>query len=101
MGGAVRIKTEFLSRKATWLLVGAGAAMVAGRLVERGLDTGYRAIKDEDPPERPWRGGQSWPVALGWVALSAGAAAAAQLAAKRGAYLGLQKMTGRRLPNSV
>jgi hypothetical protein len=93
-------KKENLSRKAMWMIVGGGAAMVAGRLVERGLDTGYRAVKDDDPPEQPWKRGQSWPAALGWVALSAGAAAAAQLAAKRGAQLGMQKVTGKRIPRS-
>ena len=75
--------------------------MAAGRLMERGLDTGYRKFRDDDPPEQPWKRGQSWPVALGWAALTAGAAAAAQLAAKRGALVGLQKITGKRPPRSI
>ncbi|MFN2636570.1 MAG: DUF4235 domain-containing protein [Gemmatimonadaceae bacterium] len=95
------MREKFISRKATWLLVGAGAAMVAGRLVERGLDSGYRAIRDNDPPEQPWKRGQSWPAALAWAAISAGAVAAAQLAARRGAHLGLQQLTGKRPPRSV
>ena len=99
--GAVRFKQQMLSRKATWLLVSGAAAMVAGRIVERGLETGYRAVKDEDPPERPWGRGESWPAALGWAAISAAAVAAAQLAAKRGAHLGLQRVTGKRPPRSV
>jgi hypothetical protein len=33
-------KQKMDSRRTTWLLVGAGAAMVAGRLVERGMDSG-------------------------------------------------------------
>ena len=97
----MRIKTELLSRKTMWLLVGGAAAMVAGRLVERGLETGYRAALDDDPPEQPWKRGQSWPTALGWAALSAGAVAAAQLAAKRGAHLGLERITGKRTPRAI
>jgi hypothetical protein len=102
-GGAVKkkvtdVKKKVNSRKATWLLVGAGAAMVAGQLVERGLDSGWRAVKDEDPPEKPWRGNESWPRALAWTALSAAAVATAELVARRSAHLGLKQLTGRRVP---
>jgi hypothetical protein len=95
----VRIKTETLnSRKTTWLLVGAGAAMVAGRLVERGLDGGWRAVKHEDPPELSWKRGGSWPTALAWTAISAATVAAVELAARRGAHVGLRRLTGKRAP---
>jgi hypothetical protein len=101
-GGIVRIKTETLnSRKATWLLVGAGAAMVAGRLVERGLDGGWRAVKNEEPPEAPWKRDESWPTALAWTALSAAAVATVELVARRGAHLGLKKLTGKRMPANL
>ena len=82
------------SRKATWLLVGAAAAMVAGRLMERGLETGWRAWKDEDPPS--FKSGDSWSKALGWTALSAAAVATAELVARRSAHAGLRQLTGRR-----
>ena len=92
------MKKKVNSRKATWLLVGAGAAMVAGRLVERGLDSGWRALKHEDPPERPWHSNESWPTALAWTALSAAAVATAELVARRSAHLGLRQLTGKRVP---
>src|SRR6476469_1056244 len=85
-------------RRAAWLLVGAGAAMVAGRLVERGLDRGWRAWKGEEPPEKPWRSDEGWPTALAWTALSAAAVATAELVARRSAHLGLRQMTGKRVP---
>jgi hypothetical protein len=85
-------------RRATWLLVGAGAAMVAGRLVERGLDRGWRAWKGEEPPEKPWRSDEGWPTALAWTALSAAAVATAELVARRSAHLGLRQLTGKRVP---
>jgi len=90
-------KQKTNSRRTAWLLVGAGAAMVAGQLVERGFDSGWRAWKQEDPPEQPWRG-DSWPQALAWTALSAAAVAAAQLVARRSAHLGLRQLTGKRMP---
>ena len=87
------------SRKATWLLVGAGAAMVAGRLMERGLESGWRAWKDEDPPS--FKRGDSWSKAVGWTALSAAAVATAELLARRSAHVGLKQLTGRRAPVGV
>ncbi|HEY1951306.1 MAG TPA: DUF4235 domain-containing protein [Gemmatimonadaceae bacterium] len=95
------MKKKVNSRKATWLLVGAGAAMVAGRLVERGLDSGWRALKHEEPPEKPWRSDESWPQALAWTALSAAAVAAAELVARRSAHLGLRQLTGKRVPSGL
>jgi hypothetical protein len=88
-------------RRATWLLVGAGAAMVAGRLVERGLDSGWRAWKGEDPPDLPWRSDSAWPTALAFTALSAAAVAATELVARRSAHLGLRQLTGKRLPGGL
>jgi hypothetical protein len=95
---AVDVKKKVNSRKATWLLVGAGAAMVAGRLVEQGLDRGWRAVTHEDPPEKPWRNDASWPQALAWTALSAAAVATVELVARRSAHLGLRQLTGKRVP---
>ena len=91
----MRYKTKD-SRRTTWLLVGAGAAMVAGRLMDRGMEKGWRAWKDEDPPS--FTGGDSWSKALAWTALSAAAIATAELVARRSAHLGLRQLTGKRAP---
>jgi hypothetical protein len=97
----MRIKTEKLnSRKTTWLLVGAGAAMVAGRLVERGLEKGWRTVRHEDPPD-PLKRGDSWPAALAWTAISAAAVAAVEMAARRGAHLGLRQLAGKHPPANL
>jgi hypothetical protein len=95
----VHVKRKDNSRKATWLLVGAGAAMVAGRLMDRGLEKGWRAWKDEEPPS--FNRGDSWSHALAWTALSGAAIAAAELVARRGAHLGLRQLAGKRAPASV
>jgi hypothetical protein len=95
----VDVRRKNNSRRATWLLVGAGAAMVAGRLMERGLESGWRAWKDEDPPG--FKRGDSWSKAVGWTALSAAAVATAELIARRSAHVGLKQLTGRRAPAGV
>ena len=90
------VKRKNNSRKTTWLLVGAGTAMVAGRLMDRGLEKGYRAWKDEEPPS--FNRGDSWSKALAWTALSAAAVATAELVARRSADLGLKRLSGKRAP---
>jgi hypothetical protein len=95
----VKRKRKVDSRKATWLLVGAGTAMVAGRLMDRGLEKGWRAWKDDDPPS--FNRGDSWTKALAWTALSAAAVATAELVARRSADLGLRQLTGKRAPTGL
>jgi hypothetical protein len=94
----MRWKQKATSRQTMWMLVGAGAAMVATKLTERGLESGWRKVKHEDPPGDLWSGEGSWSKTLAWAALSAATIAAAQLAARRGATAGLQRITGKRPP---
>jgi hypothetical protein len=94
----MRWKQNPKSRKTAWMLIGAGAAMIATKLTERGLESGWRKVKREDPPEDLWKSGKRWPAALGWAALSGAAIAASQLAARRGANAGLRRLTGKRPP---
>jgi hypothetical protein len=70
--------------------------MVAGRLMERGLNSGWRAWKDEEPPS--FSRGDGWTQALAWTALSAAAIGAAELVGRRSAQVGLRRMTGKRPP---
>ncbi|HEY6088188.1 MAG TPA: DUF4235 domain-containing protein [Gemmatimonadaceae bacterium] len=95
----LRYRTRDSRRRTTWLLVGAGTAMIAGRLMDRGLDKGWRAWKDDDPPS--FQRGDSWSKALAWTALSAAAVATAELVARRGAHLGLRQLTGKRPPAGI
>lgn len=90
--------SNVISKKAMWMLVGAGSAMVASTAVERALDAGWRAVRDDDPPRDPSMPGFSWPVALMWTVASATAVGVAQLAARRGAAGGWKKATGRKPP---
>ena len=90
--------SNVISKKAMWMLVGAGSAMVASTAVEHALDAGWRAARDDDPPRDPSMPGFSWPVALMWTVASATAVGVAQLAARRGAAGGWKKATGRKPP---
>ena len=86
-------------QQVTWMIVGAGAAMIAGTIVERSLGAGWKAVTSKNPPlkpELPRRSG--WGEALAWTAASAIAIGLAQLMAKRGAALGWEYTTGKHPP---
>jgi hypothetical protein len=85
------------AERQSWFLVAAGSALLAGMIAQRGLESGWRAIYDDDPPEDPWKA-DSWMSALGWAALSATVVAAVQLSARHGAQLGWKKVMGHAPP---
>jgi hypothetical protein len=65
--------------------------------MERGLERGWRAWKDEEPPSFNKKG-DSWSQAMAWAALSAAAVATAELVARRSAQLGLRQLSRKRAP---
>lgn len=87
------------TEKLAWLIVGAGAAMLASTLVERSMAAGWRALTDEDPPMKPESPSTRWTNALVWTAASALALGVSQLAAKRGAAIGWRAYTGKLPPS--
>ena len=82
----------------TWVIVGAGAAMIASSLVERSMKAGWRAMMNEDPPKKPENPETGWKEALAWTALSAIAIGLSQTFAKRGAALGWEYAIGKQPP---
>ena len=86
-------------QEVTWMIVGAGAAMIAGTIVERSLGAGWKAVTSKNPPLKPELPRKSgWGEALTWTAASAIAIGLAQLMAKRGAALGWEYTTGKHPP---
>ena len=86
-------------QQVTWMIVGAGAAMIAGTIVERSLGAGWKAVTSKNPPLKPELPRKSgWGEALTWTAASAIAIGLAQLMAKRGAALGWEYTTGKHPP---
>ena len=87
------------TRKATWMIVGAGAAMLASSLVERSLAAGWKRVTSKNPPTKPESPRKSgWSEALVWTAASALAVGLSQVLAKRGAALGWEYATGKHPP---
>jgi hypothetical protein len=86
-------------QRMAWMIVGAGAAMVAGTLVEKSLGAGWKAVTSKNPPVKPELPRKSgWGEALAWTAASAVAIGLSQLLAKRGAALGWEYTTGKHPP---
>ena len=83
--------------KQSWFLVAAGSAILAGMIAQRGLESGWRAIYDDDPPVDPWKS-DSWKSAIAWAAVSATVVAAVQISARHGAQIGWKKVTGKKPP---
>ena len=86
------------TRKVTWMVVGAGAAMIASSLVERSLEAGWKAATNRRPPGKPESPRTGWREALIWTGASALAMGLAQVAARRGAAIGWQHATGKKAP---
>jgi hypothetical protein len=86
------------TRKAAWMVLGAGSAMAAGALVQYSLDASWRKVTDDDPPASPPQRGRGWSDSLMWIAGTAMVAALAQVLAKQGAAAGWRKATGKKPP---
>ena len=81
-----------------WLVVGAGAAMLASTLVEQSMRSGWRAVMSHDPPKKPESPETGWKEAIVWTALSALAMGLTQTFAKRGAAIGWEHVRGKQPP---
>lgn len=91
-------KTRKLLRKATWMVVAGGSAMLAAKLMTAALKAGWRATRGEDPPHNPEHPDTDLTQALVWTATTGAAIAIASLLAARGAAHGWKQVTGRRPP---
>ena len=80
------------------MLVGAGAAMLAGTLIEHSMTAGWRAVTSEDPPASPESVDTDLSDALVWTAVTAVAIGLGQILAKRGAAIGWRAYTGKLPP---
>lgn len=81
-------------RELVWTLVAAGSAMLAGAVVQRALNSGWRAVTHEDPPNVKELPIEPWRKALGFTLASAVMAGVATLISQRGAAAGWEKVTG-------
>jgi hypothetical protein len=85
-------------QRVAWSVIGFASAMAAGTVVKRGLDAGWRAATEDEPPDKPESLRIGWKDALLWTAVSAVVVGVAELTARRGAALGWRQITGKRPP---
>jgi hypothetical protein len=78
-----------------WAIVAAGSAMLAGAIVQKALNRGWRAVTDEDPPHVKELPIEPWRKALSFTLASAITAGLATLLSQRGAAAGWEKVTGK------
>ena len=86
------------SQRATWMLVGAGSAMVAGAAMSGIIEGVWRLVEEEEPPIDPDASTTSWGKAIAWTMITGVLVSVAQLAARRGAAVGWEHFTGQRPP---
>ncbi|MCV2489554.1 DUF4235 domain-containing protein [Geodermatophilus sp. YIM 151500] len=82
----------------TWKLLGTGFALPAGIAVRKLTDSAWFAARGYPPPKNPAAPGTGWGEALAWAAVSGVAAAAARMAAARGAAATYKGLTGKLPP---
>ena len=87
-----------LDQRQQWRLLAGAASAAAAPLAERAVVAAWRAFTDEEPPEDPAGPRVSWGRALAWTAASAVVVAVFQVAARRGAALAWERVTGDRPP---
>jgi hypothetical protein len=77
-----------------WRVLGAGSAVVAASLAERGVRALWTAVVGDEPPEVPENPDTRWGEAVAWALISGGAVALARLAATRRAARYYRESTG-------
>ena len=78
------MKKNPLSKQTTFAAVGAGSAMLTGRLVQSMLDKGYRRYSHREKVPDPMSRDTPWMQAILWTAATAAIVAVAQMSATRG-----------------
>jgi hypothetical protein len=83
-----------------WRVLGAGSAVVAATLADRGVRALWTAVTGNRPPEVPEDPDTRWGEAVAWALLSGAAVALARLAATRRAANYYRESTGE-LPKTL
>lgn len=93
-----RIRRALAPRRVGWMLLAAGAGMLAEGAVLGMLERGWRAARGEEPPFDPLDDETPLGAAIAWSAAAGLAIGTARLLAQRGAAHGWRRASGRRPP---
>lgn len=88
-----------VGKRAAWSAVAAGAAMLGGTVVQRGLHQAWKLAKHEDPPLDPTSRDVTWRDAIIWTIASGVLFGLGSLIARRGAAAGWERFTGEAPPS--
>lgn len=77
-----------------WSMVAMASAVLAGVAIRNLLETGWEAVKHEEPPENPAARSVDWGEALAWTVASGVAVGVGRMLAQRGAAAGWKKAKG-------
>ena len=86
------------SKRNTWILLATGAAIVAGIAARNSLESGYKKVKDKEPPGDPSHTGTGWGSALVWAALTGLVVELSRLLAREGTAQAWERVTGKQPP---
>jgi hypothetical protein len=86
------------SRRASWLVVTTGSALVAAAAARVAVNAAWRLAQGDDPPIDPESADTEWRDAVAWTVVTGVAIGLAQLVARRGVAAGWRRAVGSRPP---
>lgn len=75
---------DFLNEDRIYDLVATGSALLAGALVKKALEAGWKTAKHEDPPKNPAANDVSWKDAIIWTLATGVVVGLTKLLVKKG-----------------
>ena len=87
-----------VDRDQAWMAVAAGAAMLGGAMVRKGLEGAWKLAMHDDPPLDPSSREVAWREAILWTVASGVVIGLGRLIARRGAAAGWERLTGEAPP---
>lgn len=87
-----------MKERQVWALTAGISAALGGMLLRRGMETGWRRARGDDPPSNPMEAGVGWRDALAWAALGGLAMGVGRVLAQRIAASGWKRWTGHQPP---
>ena len=82
-----------------WQIAATGSAILAGIATRKALQSGWRRVKDEEPPENPDVSSVSWTNAILWAAMTGAAVGVSKMLVTRSVSLSLHRHSELKAPD--